>query len=105
MFQNCYSLTSIDFSNMTVIYDSGIYMNSTFENCSSLTHINFKNSTINLLPYIDSMFKGCSSLTSIDMSNLGINKSFQNKRIKELFYDCYNLSFINIYPIGVQWVK
>lgn len=100
LFQNCYSLTSIDFSNMNIYSYPGIYMNSTFENCSSLTYINFESSRIDRLAYIGSMFKGCSSLTSIDISNLGINTiTYQYFRINELFYDCYNLSFINIYPL------
>ena len=95
MFQNCYSLTSIDFSNIILPDSSRIYMNNAFENCTNLKYISFDNSKFNHLVNAASMFRGCSSLTSLNISNI-IFQDIRNNRVNYMFYGCSKLSLIDI---------
>ena len=94
MFQNCYSLTSIDFSNIILPESSQIYMNNAFENCTNLKYISFENSNFRLVN-VASMFRGCSSLTSLNISNF-IFQGVRHNRVNYMFYGCSKLSLIDI---------
>ena len=120
MFQNCISLTSINFGNKertSTLNENNL--NSMFYNCKSLISINlstFKKLKITSMGYVffncislkyvnlsgidtsnvkamDNMFNNCTSLTSIDMSNLDTS-SVTN--MDSIFINCKNLEFINL---------
>ena len=82
-FQNCSSLTSIDFSG-TQVTTIG---RSAFQSCTSLTSIIIPNSLTTIDYYV---FQSCSSLETIDLGNSLETIDFR------AFYNCSNLTSITI---------
>ena len=91
MFENCFSLTSLEFP----IYESQKLKNISymFANCSSLKFINihFLN-TINVED-MSGLFYGCSSLSSLDLSNFKTSKVIN---YNYMFTGCSSLTSINL---------
>ena len=105
MFQNCYSLTSIDFNIILQNRYFEVTMESTFEGCKNLKNISFENTQLRIIKIITSMFNGCESLTSVNLTNLGLSDFFNNYNVNNLFYGCYQLSSIDISNLKVHEIE
>ena len=93
LFYNCENITEID---LTSFDTSNVNeMQSMFHNCFSLTSIifsdNFKTSNVESMAY---MFCGCFNLKELDLSNF-VTTNVTNMRI--MFGSCHSLTSINIY--------
>ena len=117
MFYYCFSLTSLNLSNLNV--NNVINMSCLFHECSNLTSLNLSNFKTNHVTNMSGMFDGCSSLTSLDLSSFNtnnvINMSYMfnycssltslnlsnfntNNVIKmnDMFYKCSSLNYLNL---------
>ena len=118
LFQNCYNIIEIDFSNFD--FSLGIYGNMLFKDCYSLKSINFSKSEKITIFDSGSMFYECSSLISLNLSNFDMSQvtdigymfhgvktltsldlsHFQTPNItvpvERLFSQCTNLEYINL---------
>ena len=69
MFQNCSSLTTIDFGDS--FYTKNVkYLHYMFADCSSLTTLDLHNFNVSSVVQMVGMFDGCSSLTSLDLGDI-----------------------------------
>ena len=105
MFQNCYSITSIDFNIILQNSNLDVTMENTFKNCKNLKNINFENTQLRTIVKINSMFNGRQSLSSVDVSNLVFGNSLTEDTMSYLFFDCYKLSLIDISSINAVEVE
>ena len=98
MFCNCKSLTSIYFPDSKI--EKAKYMDNMFIGCEKLTSLNLSNfitfNTVN----IENMFSGCKSLKLLDISNFDVRNVRNINNIDNIFTNCDNLVFINIYNIN-----
>ena len=91
MFYNCYSLTSIDFSNFDT--SKVTKMSYMFYNCYSLTSIDLSNFDTLNVELMHFMFYNCYSLKSIDLSNFNTS---QVANMNNFFYNCSSLTSIDL---------
>ena len=87
MFNDCTSFTSLDLSNFNTSKVTD--MDSMFFYCISLTSLNLSNFDTNSTIDIGSMFKYCKHLTSLDISSFDFSNT---KYIKHIFAFCDSLS-------------
>ena len=90
MFYNCYSLTSISFPS-SINVNNMKYM---FYNCSNLDKINLESFNQLSSSYFDFsyLFYNCQSLKSIKTTN----NNFQVTDIREMFYNCTTLIYVQL---------
>jgi len=94
MFHSCFSLYSMDFSNLDLRNVEIMYKFCYY--CESLVLTNFTNMrTLNVTSY-PGMFGGCRNLTSLELAN------FRTRNIDSMFDYCPNLSYIDIQSINCQ---
>ena len=91
LFQNCYDIIEIDFSNFDSSNVEG--MVSTFYSCSSLKSINFNNFNTSKVKSMNYMFYYCSSLTTLNLSNFDTSNI---ESMYEMFSFCSSLTFLNL---------
>ena len=91
MFDDCYSLTSLDLSN----FDTSNVTNmlGMFSNCSSLASLDLGGWDTSNVTNTGGMFNGCSSLTSLTLSGWVISDATNTT---DMFYACPNLSTIRM---------
>ena len=90
MFKNCYSLTSINLSNLGT--SNLMTMSSMFENCGKLISLDISNFITYNVNDMSNLFKNCSSLES-----LKINFDTQKvKKMQNMFSTCTKLSSLGI---------
>ena len=94
MFNRCYSLTSINLSNLNT--NNVTNMGCMFNGCSSLTSINLSNFNTNNVIYMGNMFNGCKSLTSLDITNFDCEKIKTTDDMENMFSGCKSLTIKNI---------
>ena len=97
LFTNCYSLQSMDYP----IYVKYIYLNSFFENCYSLTSVNLQNFDTSSVNSFNNMFYNCYKLTSIDISKFYF-KAYTN--MVNMTRGCYSLTSLNFPNLEPTWV-
>ena len=97
MFQNCYSLTSLEFFKLDV--SKVTTMESMFSNCISLKSIDFYNPNNSYTAYnltsVYNMFNGCTSLETIEIKNFEIS-STKTTDMGRLFYNCTSLKSVDL---------
>ena len=103
MFKDLVNITEVDLSNFdTSLYDN---FNMMFQNCISLTSINFGNkertSTLNE-NNLNSMFYNCKSLISINLSTF---KKLKITSMGYVFFNCISLKYVNLSGIDTSNVK
>ena len=97
MFCDCYSLISVNFSNIVNDIASFNYM---FYNCFSLEYIDFSNAYI--VPFDFSfVFYQCNSLLSIDFWNFDFSACID---MEYLFYQCNSLTSIDFFYMDTSRV-
>ena len=98
MFCNCKSLTSIYFSNNKI--ENAGFMDNMFIGCEKLTSLNLSNFITSNAVNIENMFSGCKSLKLLDISNFDVTNVPNINNVDNIFTNCDNLVFINIYNIN-----
>ena len=89
IFAGCTNLTSVDFSNISYIYESN--MEHMFDGCINLNYVNLNNLQVkNSVAY---MFRNCHSFTSINLSKFNVKKVIY---LNNMFENCFSLQNINI---------
>ena len=91
MFDDCYSLTSLDLSNFDT--SNVTDMGNMFRGCSGLTSLDvgsFDTSNVTNMGY---MFYGCRSLTSLDVGSFNTSNV---TRMSSMFYDCSGLTSLDV---------
>ena len=90
MFRNCYSLESIDLSNLNT---SNVQtMVGMFENCGKLTSLNLSNFDTRKIRYMNSVFNNCTSLSSLIIN---FNTTYV-QRMNYIFGSCTSLKTLNL---------
>ena len=90
MFENCYSLTSLDLSHL--ITDDVTDMKYAFHNCSSLQTLLVSFRTLNVR-YMQHLFSDCTSLKTLNIGTFftanvnNLTDMFENDEGLELYYD------------------
>ena len=92
MFNNCTHLEKIDISYINI--DKDIILKGMFSNCISLKSINFFEFLITKGKDFSYMFQNCLSLESLDLSVF--NQIIVENTIEGIFFNCNNLSYLNI---------
>ena len=98
MFCNCKSLTSINLSNNKI--ENAKFMDNMFIGCEKLTSLNLSNFITSNAVNIENMFSGCKSLKLLDISNFDVTNVPNINNVDNIFTNCDNLVFINIYNIN-----
>ena len=103
LFQNCVSLTTVEFNYNTFNTVKVANMQGMFQGCSSLVSIQFPNNfrTTNCLNTAD-MFSGCKSLISIDF------KIFETSNMGNMacvFRECEKIASFNLYSFDTSKVS
>ena len=91
MFDNCKSLTSIDFTNFKIKKVTSL--ENMFNGCSSLKDINISNIDISKVKSMIRMFSGCKELEMIVFPSI---KTKDLRNIDEMFYDCSSLKSLDL---------
>ncbi len=79
MFKDCYSLTTVDFSNCS--YTGKLRSVNAFQNCKALEEVNFSNWNFSSVKDFSAAFTGCSSLKTLylyDVTDIGAKCSSSN---------------------------
>jgi surface protein len=95
MFYYCIKLTSLNLSNF--ITNNVEYMDNMFNGCNNLNILNLSNFNTTKIKTMENMFKGCSSLTSLDISNFDTFSIEKQDNLNNIFSNCENLIYINLY--------
>ena len=91
MFYDCYSLTSLDLSNLNTSKVTN--MENMFYGCSSLTSLDLSNFDTSNVSTMGTMFYGCSSLTSLNISNFNTSNVTSTYC---MFYNCSSLTSLDL---------
>ena len=100
MFSSCISLSSIDLSNFNT--NNVIYMCFLFNNCSSLNYINLSNFNTDKVKDMSYMFSYCKALTNIDLSSFNTNNVLN---MSKMFFNCSSLTTLNLSNFNTNNVK
>ena len=91
MFYNCYSIKTLDLSNINTKNVTNMeYM---FNNCNSLISIDLSNINTENVTNMEFMFCKCNSLKAIDLSNFNTHKV---TNMEYMFCDCSSLKTLNL---------
>ena len=102
MFQNCTSLTTVDFTGIDTSHVNNMsYM---FKNCTSLTSIDVSSLSGNVSTNMQYMFNGCSALTTANVTGLFSN-SVININTSYMFKNCTSLTSIDLNTANTGTVK
>ncbi len=96
MFVDCTSLTSLDLSNFDT--SNVTNMECMFDSCRSLTSLDVSNFDTSNVTNMANMFLACSSLTGLDLSNFDTSNV---TKMSDMFFGCERLERINT-PINVR---
>ena len=119
VFQNCESLSSLDFNFYTPMAET---MWDMFKGCKGLTSLYLRNFDTSKVTDMESMFEGCSNLKSLDLSSFRTyNVRYMNKMFSgcskletinfkyisssslgtmhQMFYNCKSLKYLNIFNL------
>jgi surface protein len=91
MFANCYSLVSLNLSNINTFNVS--CFSDMLSNCVSLKILNISNFDLSNAILIHRIFYNCSSLTSLDLGNFNISSAVS---FVGLFYGCKEIRYLNL---------
>ena len=94
-FYNCKSLSSINLSHF--ITNNTEYLDNMFYGCNNLTVLDLSNFNTSKVKKMENMFNGCNSLTSLDISNFDTSSIIGQDYFKNIFSNCENLMYINLY--------
>ena len=100
MFMSCSSLTSLDLSSFNTA--SVTEMSWMFYNCSSLTSLDLSSFNTSKVTNMNNMFRNCSSLTSLDFS------SFNTSNVTDMvgmFYNCSSLTSLDFSSFNTSNVR
>ena len=97
MFNGCTSLKYLDLSNFDG--SSAICVNNMFNGCTSITSINLSNFVTSKITLIYNVFYNGKNLISLDLYSFALNKAPKSEYIKNTFYGCKLLEFINFKKI------
>ena len=97
MFYGCTSLESIDLSSFNTY--SVTSMKNMFRGCTSLKSIDLSSFNTSKVTSMNNMFYGCTSLRSIDLSNFNTSRIIVANNIDNIFNDCNNLKYINLFGV------
>ena len=122
LFENCYSLKSLDLSNFTMLKAANLV--SMFKNCYALTSVDLSNFDTSNLILMTSMFENCGSLKSLDLSSFSTSKvtdmsnlfsnctsletltvpfdTSKTQRMQKMFSSCISLSSLDITTFNTQ---
>lgn len=67
MFQNCYALTSVDFSNFNT--SNVTNLNGMFRDCRAITHVNLSSFNTSKVTTLANMFYDCYALSTVNLSS------------------------------------
>ena len=101
MFENCYSLTSINIPFMAGSSD-WTYAEGMFKNCYGLTEFEIPLELYTSLETTKEMFSGCKNIKSI---NLQLTLTREIKDVSKMFYNCQNLNYVSIGNFQMMHVK
>ena len=117
MFENCFSLTTLDVSNWDVSSVSNLRrtffmcgslttldvanwdvssvssLQDTFFRCSSLTTLDVTNWNVSSVTIMLALFHGCRSLTTLDVSNWDVSSVTTMERV---FFECASLTTLDV---------
>ena len=100
MFNNCSSLTSLDFSNFNTSKVTNMsYM---FMSCSSLTSLDLSSFNTASVTEMSWMFYNCSSLTSLDLSSFNTSKV---TNMNNMFRNCSSLTSLDFSSFNTSNVR
>ena len=91
MFQNCYNLKSLDFTNFDTKNVSN--MNFMFYGCSTLTSLDLTNFNTKNVSKMNGMFCDCKNLTSLDITNFN---TAEVTDMSFMFLGCSNLTSLDL---------
>ena len=91
MFDDCYSLTSLNISSFDTSKVTNIRM--MFNDCTSFTSLDLSNFNTSKVTDMDSMFFYCISLTSLNLSNFDTNSTID---MGSMFKYCKHLTSLDI---------
>ena len=91
MFQNCYNLKSLDFTNFDTKNVSSMYF--MFYNCPNLTSLDLTNFNTKNVKNMNGMFGDCTHLTSLDITNFNTAKV---TNMGNMFLGCSNLTSLDL---------
>ena len=93
MFGSCTSLRKINLSNF---YDnSSVCVNNMFNGCTNINSIDLSNFDFHKVTLIQNMLYNCKNLISLDLSSFGLNSAPTANYVKNVFYSCKELEFVN----------
>lgn len=92
MFNNCYSLTSLDLSNFNT--SKVIDMRSMFYNCHSLTKLDLSYFDMSNVTNMSNMFQECYGLTTLNLNN------FNTPNVVDMSYMFYNCNSLTTLDLG-----
>ena len=91
MFQNCYNLKSLDFTNFDTKNVSNMYF--MFYNCPNLTSLDLTDFNTKNVKNMYGMFGDCSNLNSLDITNFNTAKVTD---MGNMFLGCSNLTSLDL---------
>ena len=91
MFQNCYNLKSLDFTNFDTKNVSNMYF--MFYNCPNLTSLDLTDFNTKNVKNMYGMFGDCTHLTSLDITNFNTAKV---TNMGNMFLGCSNLTSLDL---------
>ena len=91
MFQNCYSLQSLNLSSFNTT--SVTNMTSVFQSCSSLQSVSLSSFNTAAVTTMTSMFNNCFSLQSVNLSSFN---TAAVTNMSYMFYNCSSLQWVNL---------
>ena len=91
MFQNCYNLKSLDFTNFDTKNVSNMYF--MFYNCPNLTSLDLTDFNTKNVKDMNGMFGDCTHLTSLDITNFNTAKV---TNMGNMFLGCSNLTSLDL---------
>ena len=100
MFQNCYNLKSLDFTNFDTKNVSNMYF--MFYNCSNLNSLDITNFNTAKVTDMGNMFLGCSNLTSLDLTNFNTAKVTD---MQGMFKGCSALTSLDLTNFNTAEVR
>ena len=91
MFDGCYSLTSLDVSNLNT--SNVTDMSGMFGSCTKLTSLDLSSFNTSKVTNMYGMFESCTKLTSLDLSSFNTSKV---TNMNGMFRHCYSLKSLNL---------
>ena len=100
LFQNCFSLTFLNLSNLT--FNNFSTLSGMFNRCTSLIVLNLSNFNTQNVINMRSMFNNCCSLKSLNLSNFNTQNVIN---MSSMFNKCSSLISLNLFNFNTVNVK